>query len=745
MIQTITKLLVPCMLCACPLIARAQGLPPAEAGSPAERLAPETNPAVRAALELPRTEPKHYLEAVLALIDLQRPELAAPILQELIALNLSDEQRAELVRDFGSHRLLQLARTTALAPASGEFAEACMAAAEKLARDPERMARLIEQLAAPSPDVRHMARLALDAAGEEGIVATLEALARENDPQRRAALRDAIVQMSPEAVGPLLGMLNTSDGQLQLDVIRLLEAMRVMQAMPLVAAATASPDAERLLTNALDRYRRGTRAFAADNNGEVVLWDWDAPAEKLGYLCYSADEAQTIWMARLAFALAQLRPENLAYRRQALLLGFDAAIPPRGGADSRTSATRPDEQAFHAMAASADVALLNSVLADALKQHRSRAAIRAAELLGEREDAGILYSRTPEPAPLAAALDYPDRRVRFAALEAIMRLDPQSPFPGDSRVPSALGYFATGANERRAMVAMPIAGQATTLAGRLSGLGVEAEAATRGAPAVRLVQRSADLEFVLVDVDIDGPGIRDVLYALRTNAATGRIPIGLLATGERWDTAQRLAGEHSRIVAFPRPQSDAALAELVDRLTAISDRDAISASDRAEMAARALGWLGNLLTRPGTFYDLRQQAPVIEAALYLPHMTESSIASLALLGTPSSQRALVDFASQRELPVEPRKQAVAAFAASVAANGILLTEEEILRQYNRYNASASADADTQQVLGTILDTLESRRADSLNRREDEAPAEPLRPAPGSAGASPSLTVPETAF
>ena len=60
-----------------------------------------------AALELPRTEPKHYLGAVLALVDLKRPELAAPILKELTDLKLDDDQRAALVDEFGSHRLLR--------------------------------------------------------------------------------------------------------------------------------------------------------------------------------------------------------------------------------------------------------------------------------------------------------------------------------------------------------------------------------------------------------------------------------------------------------------------------------------------------------------------------------------------------------------------------------------------------------------------------------------------------------------
>jgi hypothetical protein len=86
------------------------------------------------------------------------------------------------------------------------------------------------------------------------------------------------------------------------------------------------------------------------------------------------------------------------------------------------------------------------------------------------------------------------------------------------------------------------------------------------------------------------------------------------------------------------------------------------------------------------------------------------VAALARFGTPSSQRALANFASQRTLPIEARRQAATAFAASISVNGVLLSKDEILSQYAIYNASATADADTQQVLGALLDAIESRRA-----------------------------------
>ena len=171
----------------------------------------ETNPSVRAALELPRREPADYLRAIGWLIDLDRSELAKPILVELTKLQLTDAQQAALVGEFGSGALLKLARSKELAPAGAQFADACMAAANAAANDPQRIAQLVAQLTDPSAEVRVAARNDLAAVGRTGVVAALEALARERMPTRRRWLLDAAAEMQPLVVGPLLAMLSTND------------------------------------------------------------------------------------------------------------------------------------------------------------------------------------------------------------------------------------------------------------------------------------------------------------------------------------------------------------------------------------------------------------------------------------------------------------------------------------------------------------------------------------------------------
>src|SRR5439155_9234659 len=94
-------------------------------------------------------------------------------------------------------------------------------------------------------------------------------------------------------------------------------------------------------------------------------------------------------------------------------------------------------------------------------------------------------------------------------------------------------------------------------------------------------------------------------------------------------------------------------------------------------------------------------------ALNNPALAAGAAALLAFYATPKAQTALVESASQNSRPLTDRQAAAAAFVAAVKARGIGLTQGQIAQQYARYNASQSLDKPTQELLGSILDAIES--------------------------------------
>jgi CheY-like chemotaxis protein len=137
---------------------------------------------------------------------------------------------------------------------------------------------------------------------------------------------------------------------------------------------------------------------------------------------------------------------------------------------------------------------------------------------------------------------------------------------------------------------------------------LDAEATNRGREAVKLARNMADLEAIFVDIDIQAPGIRQVLYELRVSPTTGQIPIALMAAEGRLQSAERLAAEHHRVIAVPRIHSSDVLGRVVAQLINLAGRDATPPDERRAQATDAAAWLAKLESGHRPFYTIRRTA-----------------------------------------------------------------------------------------------------------------------------------------
>jgi hypothetical protein len=489
-----------------------------------------------------------------------------------------------------------------------------MAAAAAKTNDGQKVAAILnDMLTNPSPEARDLARNDLVATGRAGMVVTLQALANETDANRRDILLRAAVRMDPFVRGPLLAMLDTEDASLRSSVTELLQHLRVPQAAPLLPASSAS--AERALTHALSQYRAGMQPFELDANNDAEIWRWCDAAKTLSSARVPSDDARIIWMSRLAQQRAWLEPKNADFVRTAMLLTLEAGALLNYAEQAGLAACSPtSSESFFQNLTSAEPQLLNRLLAGALEAGYSNAAIALIDELKSRRDPRVLFTADAKPSPLADALHSSNRRVRFAALEAIMAINPTSPYPGASRVPEALVWFAGASGERVAVVAMPSLAAATNLAGKLNASQLYAEATNFGLDAVIIARQSPDLEMVFVDHDIDGRGVRDALYELRIHPTTGQVPIAILAADGELMAAEKLAGEHERIIAVPRLHSAEHLTRVAEQLQQLAGRDATTPDERLAEADQASRWLDQLeATR--RFYTIRRPAQLQQPSL----------------------------------------------------------------------------------------------------------------------------------
>ncbi|HMO84941.1 MAG TPA: hypothetical protein PKC18_08495, partial [Lacipirellulaceae bacterium] len=428
---------------------------------------------------------------------------------------------------------------------------------------------------------------------------------------------------------------------------------------------------------------------------------WDAAAGQLTTAEFAPRHLRTLARARLARALLHTGVVDDADRRLAALALLEEAALVGGELP----------QDIQNLLTTLSPAELSRALAEATAQQHDAAAARLVAELGARQDPTVLATVDGRPAPLAAALASPVRSVRFAALSAIMEMNPSRSFPGASHVAESLWYFIAGGGNPTAVVAAPGFRRASDWAGQLRAAGFDATPVGSGRDALAAAfdpTIAPRLGVVVLDSDIGQPLLREVLYQLRASDRTARVPILIAASGESYTEADGLAAADPLLLAAPRPHGEGALAELVQRAAALGDDPLPPRSERTAQAAAALGWLARALREGAPYDELRRDAGLVGRTLMSAELAEPSLDALAALGTAGSQTALLDYASAGSLPIETRRRAVEALRASLQQYGVQLTPAEIRLQYDRYNASETADAQTQAVLGEILDLLEAR-------------------------------------
>lgn len=690
--------------------------PKAGAQTPAAKVAPVADsPAVAAILETKPATPEECVKAAKILADLDRADLAKGFLKKALDSKLDPSQLANLSDNVGSPVFLDMSGRKALQPEAKQLADAVAAAVKARLEDAGRIAGLVQQLQDPSPEKRLEAIVGLQQAQEAAVGPLLMVLADPKREAEHANVRAALVESGRLARDPLLAMIEQADPKVAVQAINVVATMqdpkvRLCLLYPCLsdksdpAVREAATAALKQLSGAVPTRAEAVRLLASaakassvgpePSNGKVDRWKWD-PARRQCVAVRCTPEALARMMsARSAYCAHALAPDD----REIGLLYVTAALDAVGDDGNLDMPAFEDKWS--------NPKSMNEVLKYAMAHERPKAAATAAWLLGKGGKAKELLYEGAMPAPLVVAVQSPDRRVRMAALETIIRLQPTVPFAGAGLVPKALGFFAASSGYRHALVAAPSLAEARDLAGLLSTAGFETDAFTSGSELLFQAAKSPDYELALIDVTIDHPVVGILLQQLRHDPRTAWLRVGLIARSGYSERAERLAATDRLSKAFARPHDDKAFNWQLDRLRMLAPEEFVGFEERQQQAAKALDLLAELSQSSNKLYDLRSVQDSIIAAVYNPKLAVKAVGVLANINSAESQRTLVEVASRFTLPLALRQAAGKAFRQNTQKHGILLTSDEIKRQYQRYNESEKLDAPTQHVLALILDCLE---------------------------------------
>jgi hypothetical protein len=680
--------------------------------------------------------PRALLQAALATLQFDRPDESQRYLTKFEEAKFPADVLAAVPDQVGSPLLFTLAREAKIQPAGARVVELVFSAARAQAADGARIEEEIKRLSLPDIRERTAALNRLAPSGTQVVTPMLRALADPARESEHSYIRAALARLATDTEAPLLGAIDATDPKLQTQVIAVLgrigsqgavrhlvrpaidpaatPELRQVAAASLAKIVGSVPnrrDAIRFLQGDLRSLLTGEWQPATNAAGQVETWIWDDAARQLQQRELSPDDAALEQAARVAADLTALEPTSPEAQRLAILTQLELAQILVGLVHPVDPATV--SAALAGVPESDAAGVMNHVLADAIKQGRVPAIVAAARALGELGDPSVLSSSSAQESPLAETLRHPDRRARVTAALAIARLNPEQAFAGSSRWLEVLNSAVQTTGTSRVLVGDPRNDASQTIIGLLNSLGFDGDSANTGKRFAELATSGSDYELLLICDAIDRPPVKELVQWLRKDYRTAGLPIGVLArSGD--EASLRLALEDDPLtLVFPRIHSLEVAREDIDRLLAIAGRRHVSREERVAQAKLALAALGQVISSPraGRMGNVLRSEEAIIAAIDNPALSTAAAEALADLGTPRSQAALIDFASQTARPLADRQTAAAAFAKAVAARGLNLTQVQILEQFDRYNVSATLDAETQAVLGNLLDTIEARAAE----------------------------------
>jgi hypothetical protein len=699
------------------------------------------DPAVDAVLATKPTTPSELVRAGKALADLRRPDLAREHFKRALDAGLDPKALAALADEFGPAMFSAIALRSDLAPEGKQLADAVLGAKIQQLQDPKRLADLIEKLGDPSPETRGRAIAGLQDAGPAAVGPLLAVLGDAQHAAKHAGARTTLATLGTVAQGPLVATLDSPDPKLVVEAIRVLGDLRAIRPSYFLlracceekgnpevreAAQAAAKrvwrhvpgrqEAAQLLADLSQRYARRLEPLEEDASGQVVLWTWDDAKKQAVNKAYRPDDAARWFAARFARDAYTILPE----RREMLLLHQATMLEQ---AAHETGLDKPlgvekDSPAGKVAAMGADA--VEDVLVFAMQDGQSAAATAAARILAPMAGVETLLHRAAQPSPLVLAARHPDRRLRLAAVDTVMRAKPRGPYPGASYVSEAIGFMAASRGTKRVLIASPRREESMRLAGHLVKLGYETDIAATGRELVRKALQSPDYELVLIDAIVSYPTADEVLQSLRRDGRTALLPVGVLAAASDLERAKHIVRNDRRAEAFPRPHDFPTVQWQVEDLV-VRGGDTLAAAERKRQAGLALDWLAELSRSQGGLFDGSRVEDTVLGAMGVRELASKACAVLGSLGTPRAQEALVDLASRRAAPLADRKAGLDGFRAAVQRRGILLSTAKIQLQYDRYNRSAEEDPATQAVLGMILDCIEASTKQARRGTDGDVP------------------------
>lgn len=655
----------------------------------------------------PKT-PEELFDAALLMVKLARLKLARQYLEGFIKTQPDDDLLLKLRDEHPAGVFLRLAGIKELQPLSTQLLERVNAAFRRQAVDPKRIDGLIADLSG-SPREREVAVVSLKNTGPMVVPRILTHLGRSAQAQQRDLLLYTLTRLGSQAVPPLLGALETPDPNLQSAAIEALGWLGARDAVPhllypayaenqpagvqtaarealarilkgsgdKVHELTAYGAAEKLKTTALEHFRGDypwPREKGTQNGDTVTLWSWEPKAETIAAKSVTPETASLEVGTRLARQALALAPERRDI--QALFLGLSLASDVHQAGWGRPLLTGPGTA--HDLALTAGREAVTRTLALALQERNTAASVAALQVLAQIGTRDELTNPQSRQAPLRAALNFPDRRVQFAAARAVLELDPVEPFPGAGRVVEILARALNDGGKAAAIVADPNVERGRQIAGQLEDMGYKTTPVPTGQDAFRAAAHSGDVELILLHVNCIRWGLSQTVANLRADARTAALPIAVYGPESVRPSLATVLHDDPLTTYVVEATATDYLSRQLRPFLKEHQSPPLTSQQRSERRKAAAFWLAHIAHgRRTDLFNLLPAEDALIAAVQNPDTADNVLLALSVIPTQAVQQQLQETAVNKTQSADVRELAALHLAFHIRRFGLLLSDRQV--------------------------------------------------------------------
>lgn len=611
---------------------------------------------------------------------------------------------------------------------------------EQRLADPTRIGRYIRQLQSLIPEERAFAFDQINRSRQRATPYLVDALRATAGKLEHERLKQMILKMDPEVLPPMLEILkavddkDAADPDLRLAVLDLFRARGDESIVPYLWHLSASPryhglvrkrakemlieflkiDEENLpsplvvLTQQAERYYQHQVRFSgsAQKPGSdiiaVKVWPWNGRQLARKPQELPADMAEIYFGLRYAREALELDP---AYKpAQIVFLGLLLERAFTRGLDQFLFAPLPPD--LHNLLSTIDSDLLLDSLSRAVRERNVPVILPLVRTLGERGEVKAAQPVTEGPAlGVLRTLYYPDRRVQFETVRAVVQMPGPKSTVIPPRVVELLARFLLLSPQAKAMFIHVPEPQTAAMRQAVKAAGFEPVITNTNKGIFEALHRSADFDVILIHPSYPLLELSYLLAELRADTDVGLLPVVLLGAQKDVPLLKKFAGRYSNVFvaldaythapaelkgaiedaiqmsmapSFARDLPGRTQRRLAEELRANKSLK-LSEEERKNMPGEALDILWNMALGNIRGYNVAPAKDALLTAIQSPDeaAAEKALHTLAKINTAEVQQRLADYALNENNKAKLRLAAAADLNEHIKKNGLALTTPQV--------------------------------------------------------------------